>query len=92
MGKTAAGVLFTAALVVCSGCSDSYLVKKASAAYVIAEARYEEECVKVKCPDAAARQQGLKTDREFLNTSITAAKVGKLPKSARQRLKEIAAR
>lgn len=75
------------------GCSDAYWIKRASAAYVYAEARYKEKCVAQKGPPSCpAERAELQRDYDTITDSIDAvskSQGGKLPKPARAKLKEI---
>lgn len=71
-----------------SACGDKHWIRRASAAYVVAEAQYEAQCpVKSVCPDWKARKDQLDSEYADINAQITAVEVGKLPKDARERLK-----
>lgn len=69
-------------------CSDRYWVKRASAAYVVAEARYEAQCpVKSKCPNWELRQAALRVQKADIDAAIRSVEIAKLPKETRDLMK-----
>ena len=76
------------------GCSDAYWIKRASAAYVYAEARYKQKCVAIAGPPSCKTEQAdLKRDYDTITDAIdavTKSKGGKLPPDAKAKVKQIA--